>query len=245
MKRSNRMTNQELYEKMKEELPRYQIGFHQISLQKYQEVISSNCVRSLAFRIDGEPVDEKVIANHILQKGFQIWDTKRGLCSTTYFPSHFKAEKLNYKYYSMEQQVCNIIFAVPYFVTYEQKDYFLGNLSLMLDAGSTIIFNDSIPPEFIYGYYEKKTPVVYNPLRIFQFSEDLSFFGNENFWKNLSYEAQKQVLEKIFDEKRKNRALRLINNNRQLELLNCDSLTRFAIRQSRKQKRIYIKSMNH
>ncbi len=239
------MTNQELYEKMRQELPHYQIGFHQISLQKYQEVVSIHNIRALDFKINGENVDERVIAERILQKGFQIWDTQMGLSSTTYFPTSFLPEKLNYKYYSRDNQVCNIIFAVPYFVTYEKKDYFLGNLCLSLDVGSKIIFNDNIPPEFVYGYYEKQTPVIYNPLREFHFSEDLVFYKNDKFWENLSTEEQSQVLKKIFAEKRKDRALRLVNNHSQLGLLSCDKITRIAIKQSRKQKKIYVKSLRH
>ncbi len=239
------MTNQELFEKMQKEIPHYQIGFHQISLRKYQSLINCNLPRALDFQIDGESVDEKTIAEHIVKKGFQIWDTKNGLCSTTYFPSSFSKDRLNYKYYSKDQQVCNIIFAIPYFITYEGKEYFIGNLYSSLGAGNNIIFNDRISPEFIYGYYEKETPVVYNPFCEFLFSDDLIFHENDYFWIHLSSEKQRQVLKNIFDEKRKGNALRLVNNHRQLELLNYDSLTRLIIRRTRKQKKLYIKSMKH
>ncbi len=66
------MLNQELYEKIKREIPQYQIGIHQISLQKYQDVVSCGSIRALDFKIDGESVDEQTIAERILQNGFQI-----------------------------------------------------------------------------------------------------------------------------------------------------------------------------
>ncbi len=237
------MLNQELYEKIKREIPQYQIGIHQISLQKYQDVVSCGSIRALDFKIDGESVDEQTIAERILQNGFQIWDTRRGLCSTSSFHNDFEASRLNYKYYSLSQQVWNIIFAIPYFITYEGKSYFLGNLSFPSSVGSSIIFDDSVPSEFIYGYYEKETPVTYEPFRQFYFSDKLQFYQNNRFWINLNSQEQGQVLKKLFSEKRKNRALRLANNHRQIELLSYDHLTRFIIKQTRKQKKDYVKSL--
>lgn len=237
------MLNEELYEQIKREIPQYQIGFHQISLQKYQDVVNCESVRALEFKIDGENVDEKMIANRIMQKGLQIWDTRRGLCSTSSFHREFKADRLNYKYYSLSQHVCNIIFAVPYFITYEGKSYFLGNLSFPSSIGSNIIFNESIPPEFVYGYYEKESSIGIYPNQYF--SENLDFHANDGFWKNLTLEEQKQVLQKIFSNQQKSRALRLANNHRQIELLSCDNLTRFIIKQTRRQKKTYVKGLKH
>lgn len=236
------MTNQELYEKMKLEVPHYQIGFHQINLQKYHEIKHrDNPTRAIDFQIDGEPVDEKVIANRIMQKGLQIWDRRLGLSSTTSFPREFLPEKLNYKYYLRGGYICNIIFAVPYFLTHENRNYFIGNLSMSLNVGSRFLFNETIPAEFVYGYYEREASFGHFPSQYF--SEDLDFHPNDRFLENLTPEEQKLVLQKIFLDQKKNRVLRLANNHSQLSLLKQDELTRFLIRETRRQRRMYTKHL--
>lgn len=238
------MTNQELYEKMRKELPHYQIGFHQISLQKYQEVMHRDSpIRAMDFKIDGENVDEKAIANRIMQKGLQIWDRRLGLSTTTSFSREFLPSELNYKYYLKSGYVYNMIFAIPYFLTYENKDYFIGNLSMSsLNIGSRFIFNESIPSEFVYGYYGKETPFGLSST-CQQFLEDLDFYPNDRFWETLTVEEQKKVLQRIFADQKKDRVLRLANNHSQFSLLRQDEFTRFIVRQTRKQKKSYVKSL--
>lgn len=239
------MTNEELFLKIQKEIPHYQIGFHQISLQKYREVMHRDSpIRAMDFKVDGENVDERAIANRIMQKGLQIWDRRLGLSTTTYFPKDFLPEKLNYKYYLRSGYVYDIIFAIPYFFTYEKRDYFIGNLSMSLNVGSRFIFNESIPSEFVYGYYRKETPFGLSPYDQ-QFSNDLDFHSNNRFWEALTLAEQQQVLQKIFANQKKNRVLRLANNHSQLSLLKQDELTRFLIRETRKQKKVYIKSLYH
>lgn len=236
------MTNQELYEKIKSEIPHFQIGFHQISLYKYFDVVERGGARAIDFKIAGENITEQDVARRILHKGFQVWDRRLGLPSTSFFPREVSQGSFNYKYYSKDLRVCNIIFALPYYLHYGRKDYFIGDLSMSLSFGNRLFFNDGIIPEFIYGYFDKETPITYNPFPEYHFSEELEFHSNDKFWLNLSPEEQKEVLNRLFSEKKEAfRKLRLVNNHSQLQLLCCDSLDRFIIRKTREQKKVYMK----
>ncbi len=153
-------------------------------------------------------------------------------------------DSFNYKYYSKDIHVFNVVFAVPYCIEYERKPYFIGNLSMSFSFGNRLLLNDGIIPEFIYGYYEKSTPVTYTPFAKYHFSDELEFYQNERFWLNLSVAEQKQVLQKLFSEKKKAyQTLRLINSHRQIPLLMYNGLDRLIIRETRKQKKIYQKEM--
>ncbi len=240
------MTNEKLFEKIRQEIPHYQIGFHQISLYKYHEVINRDDSRVVEFKIDDEAITTDRIAQQIFNNGFRIWDRLVGLSSTSYFPERLSPDSFNYQYYRKERntQICNLLLAVPYFLNDGKRKFFIGDLSISINVGQRLLFNDGIPPEFVYGYYVKDCTWDSSTFSNCFFSNELEFHENNHFWIHLNPEKQQELVRELFAKKREAyKSLRLANNHSQLQLLSYDRIGRFIIRETREQKKVYVKSL--
>ena len=243
------MEKKELLLKMKEELSRYQIGFHNIGLKKYQNVLELCEDTKDAFLIDTE-ITEKNIAEHIMKTGLNIVKDYGGLSSTVWFFDKQKDTSLDYTYNHIELgTVWNIIAGVPNPLSYNNKEYFLGDLQYATNVGNLMLFDKRLPKEFIYGYYGRKivdkkceNSYVNND---FIYDDVLEFYSNPEFFEYLGKEEKDFVLDNLFlNKKRALENLKAANNYSYLPLLFKTSSEKHIIQSTRKQIKEYIKSYN-
>lgn len=233
------MENRELSLKL-QQLKNYQIGLHNIRVLSYEAAIES---------VDTLPlletnICEKNIAESIIQTGLVVADKGRGLTSTVKMINKFDETSLNYTYISYpDGLVWNIIVAIPYFLKYKGKEFFIGSMD-MVNLATISCFNPIVFKEFIYGYYCKKLKRLkyddYEKLRwgiYYEFSDELDFIENPNFFENLDEINQKLVLERILSkEKRLLENLKLVNS-KSLKIFFRPSIERYLIRQTREQRK--------
>lgn len=236
------MTNKELLLQMKEELSSYQIGLHNISLQKYQSLIRFYHERAPEFMFDTlEEIREPVIARQIMQEGLKVLDVAMGLRSTVSFLSPLEESSFDYNYNGCIENVCNVVVAVPSYLYYQGKDYFVGDLRNYVNVGNTYLFNGRLLPVFVYGYYIKEilsTSLDENGFSVYSFSDQLEFFENPLFWSKLTEEERQDTLERLFREKKKAfRLLQIANSGNRLEQLLCSSTSKNVIRQTKEQEK--------
>lgn len=238
------MEKKELLHKMREELSGYQTGFHNISKQKYLDILKlCEDIKEL-FLFDKE-VNEKNIAEHIMKTGLNVAKDYRGLSSTVWFFSSLEDNSLDYTYNHNELgTVWNAIASIPNPLPYKNKKYFLGNLQEAINVGNLMLFNQTLPKEFIYGYYGIKIvgKKVEGSLidRDFIYDDVLEFYNNPEFFGYLSRKEQEFVLEKLFtDKKRELNNLKAANNNSKLSILLQTSSEKFIIQETREQAKQY------
>lgn len=230
------MTNKELLLKMKVELENYQIGLHHMSLESYQDVIKYAHWKKFKYQIDGD-VTEESLAKHIIKDGLNVSDIPFGLRSTVSFFEKITSDTFNYNYHSDEGTIWVIIIATPYFINYNGRPYFVGNLTYSVNVGNMILFNYKLPSEFIYGYYTKnvlETIVGQDGFKTHRYDDKLTFYENPDFWMRLDSDTQDDVMNKIFNSRKRSlSALKLANNHSRLRLIfNPD---KFIIKSTREQ----------
>lgn len=239
------MEKKELLLKMKEELSGYQIGFHNIGLEKYHYALELCENTKEKFLIDKE-INKKNIAEHIMRAGLNVIKDHRGLSSTVWFFDKQKDTSLDYTYNHIELgTVWNIIVGVPNPLPYKNEEYFLGDLQYATNVGNLMLFDRRLPKEFIYGYYGIKivgkkieNSYVNND---FIYDDVLEFYSNPEFFAYLCKEGQDFILEKMLSKKRILTNLRAANNDSYLPLLFKTSSEKYIIQSTRKQVKEYVK----
>lgn len=228
------MKKSDLISKMKEELQNYQIGLHNISIDRYN-ILMQNCKRSYKkIELTGAVVSEKAIAENILVNGLQIIDKSRGMLSTVLpIRNVFSDCFLDYMGLSaffkkgLRESYWNIIIAIPYFINYDGFEYFVGDLSEYFvgdltgrfNIANNYLFNSVVSKEFIYGYYEIKMERdnrdFYNPC-----NDDIKFYENPCFYEKLDKENQQAVLRRFLKNRRRLLAnLKLANDYNEFKML--------------------------
>lgn len=244
------MTDSEFLEKIKNEIPGYQIGFHNICEYKYKYMADKNPSRYL---LETEDITGENIADHILTTGLNIPShDSRGLCSTVAFCIPLTQLDINWNwnpYNEFTEKNWNIVVGLPYFLEVGERKYFIGDFQHCYEEAffnsvvNNILFGERINPEFIYGYYGKRileTPNASNNFCI-QLADELEFRENPIFWKNLSKKGQSNVIQEIlYSNKEVYAALQLANNDNEVELLSLSPENREIIRRTRIQRQNYL-----
>lgn len=236
------MTNQELLKKIKQEITNYQIGLHNISRWKHKRMTNYFPAHiAKKYHINTTYLTEETIAIQIIKTGLYIADPPHGLTSTVTFLTNPEAASFNYNYNGSKSYTWNILIAIPQFLTYKDQTYFIGNLTKPINLANMLLFNPTLPPEFIYGYYCKKimnfdiTPL---GCTTYEFSEELELHENTSFWGKLSLKDQEEILTTLFQERMHTmEALELANNDEPLNSIFNTSLITDAIVETRIQRK--------
>lgn len=236
------MKNRELYMQMKRDLDGYQLGLHNIGIDKYKSLINHHNGIGEDFKFTGAIVTEKSIANNIIKTGLRIVERPVGLRSTVMPLKELNDESFNYTYNMLEEgMVWNIIVAIPRFIKYNGTKYYIGNIDEWVNICNMLMFNPLIFREFIYGYYtkeilEKKSSEVGSISHVF--SDELELFLNPNFFENYDSNGKNLILKRIFEENRRLLDnIKLANNNSILGLIFRTSFERFVINKTREQSK--------
>lgn len=248
------MTNEELLEKLKKDLnpfDEYCPGLHNISLIKHRIATESPLSplensRRKEFIIPKPTITEEDIAEQILKTGLKVVDLRRGLGSTVMrFYGEITPKCFDYNFNINHHRICNIIVGRPTYIIYEGQKYLLGDLNDNHNVGNEILFNETLSPAFIYGYYSKQIVGTKQEhgYRKNIYSAELTFHENPTFWAFLSPEEREAILSQIFQEKTGALScIKLANNNQFLKLLFKTPLEREAIHETRTQiKRLKLK----
>lgn len=245
------MNKRELLVKMKAELSNYQIGLHNIGLDKYKAMLGEwNKSRNL-YELTGSDICEKYVAEHIMQTGLYVTERAVGLKSTVKFLDNLSDDSLDYTYnkYTLGK-VFNVIIGVPKVLYYEGDSYSLGDLGYYANVGNMLFLNPNVFPQFIYGYYERDIVEILEEdvgqgrkiISKILYSPDLEFYQNPEFYGLLTENMQEDFLSRVFEnDGRLLRILKLANNNSVFGLLFCSSFERFVVRETRKQ----VKSLTY
>ncbi len=239
------MKNIELYKQMKSELDGYQFGLHNISVSKYKSAI--NLTIGIRDNLDftGAEISEKSIADNIVRTGLNIVDRAMGLRSTVMPVKEFNEDSFDYTYNDWEEgTIWNVIVAIPRFIKYQGKEYFIGDINEWISICNMLMFKSNIAREFIYGYYSKEITEKHlepigkgsNSFNISHtFSDELEFSSNPYFFEYLNNSDRSLVLRRMFDnDRRLLRNLKLANNSK-LGMAFRTSYEKFVIKNTREQ----------
>lgn len=240
------MTNEELLNLIKKDLgdiSDYCLGLHNICMYKYKYFATTKGYTDL--KLDKDDITEEDIARRILSAGLKVIKTYLGLTSTVMSFDHpLDPDIFNYVYNGNplvnSHSTCNVIVARPNYISFQESKFFLGDLTQYDSVGNAVLFNRTLHPSFIYGYYTKA--IKEEPKSIYShkitFSNTLSLHRNPNFWSLLSEEEKEKKLTQIFREnKNVLKAIKLANNDSHLGLIFVPSKERKSIIETRKQRK--------
>lgn len=238
------MTNEELLNLIKKDLgdiSDYCLGLHNICMYKYKYFATTKGHTDL--KLDKDNITEEDIARKILSTGLKVIKIYLGLASTVMsFDNPLDPDIFNYVYNGNplvnNHSTCNVIVARPTYIAFQESKYFLGDLTQYDSVGNAVLFNRTLHPSFIYGYYTKE--IKEEPKFIYSnkitFSDTLSLHRNPKFWSLLAEEEKERILVQIFREnKNALKAIKLANNNSHLGLIFVPSAERKSIIETRKQ----------
>lgn len=195
-----KMTNAQFLDFLKEQLgDNYQIGLHNVVLNRYNKVIKAksngdgvdiNSCKEKYF-IKKEKITHLDIINHILEKGLNV--PKKSLIRTVMFlrnhPSYFldinniSPHQFNYLFQPEKTEfIYNMLIAIPRYVTINDNEYHLGDMGLQT-IGTDVIFKKKLPKEYIYGYYIKENPM----------NDNLEFHLNKEHFSMQTQEEQEKL----------------------------------------------------
>lgn len=195
-----KMTNAQFLDFLKEQLgDNYQIGLHNVVLNRYNKVIKAksnedgvdiNSCKEKYF-IKKEKITHLDIINHILEKGLNV--PEKSLIHTVmflrYHPGYFldinniRPHQFNYLFQPEKTEfIYNMLIAIPRYVTINDNEYYLGDMELQT-IGPNVIFKNKLPKEYIYGYYIKEYPM----------NDNLEFHLNKEHFSMQTQEEQEKL----------------------------------------------------
>lgn len=232
------MTDLELINKMRSELTNCQIGLHNVSSEKFQNIITFLPEHRDVFRFTSAEVTDEAIAKQILISGLRVLDKPFGLRSTVTFLKKLTDTSLEYNYNATDNITTNVIVAIPKYIPYEGEEYYIGDLRSYQNIGNMLLFNPVLLPEFIYGYYTRRVASnISNGHITFDYDGHLTFNENQIHFTKQTLLEQKETIKKLIElRKHSLKYMRLANNTQLLPLIFTPSYARTAIMETRKQK---------
>lgn len=252
------MEKSELISKMKEELKNYQIGLHNVSINRYYNFVANGGKRGKQIELTGALVSEKAIAKNILTMGLYVADKSHGMLSTVLPTKNVCSDFFDFggwcffNFYEnwTENTIWNVIVAIPYVINYDGK-YFIGNITnytlsstsnefniARYNIANNYLFNSVIPREFIYGFYGRKIERDNQGKPFFSdVSEDIAFFENPCFFEKLDKEKQHEVVRRLLKNKKRVLAnLKLANDYNNFDMPFRTSRERDIINATKRQR---------
>lgn len=226
MKKVVRLDSKTWIEKLSSDLPdSYQIGLHQIGAlkeeisQESKRMIRKNVPVTYLRKVKSEDYCKSIMKSGLINRWDDINYTLMNFGSVEKIRNNFirREQFLNYEYsdyrYLEEQDLYDIIVAVPSQIEIDNEEYFLGHLAHSSDLkadpdmsmGKRIFNKSNIPKEFIYGYIHKHDGIIdFKPnlqhINMKNTEEQQNFFKKLVKYKGLD-SIQNEKLKDEYDKK--------------------------------------------